>query len=560
MVLCSKLSFGFVSELNGDDGDDEEEEEEEEETDEEDDYDSSDDENWGFFNYDSDETDGTSSGYCSSDVPQKAEGDVILSRKAWTKFIDGCMWVVDDCRQIHAQAQSPFQGAKASLLNETHQPGGQKKFCIDLWNNTKKCEFEIPISFVTNGMQRQARQMMWEEAQGGEGLSTRTAQELQGSGLVQFVGQPNPQAPDSHFMAGQPQDLFRFNSANGSKLIQPSLPQAVGDLRVIRDVLHCWSDPECPQKPDANGRWKGCGPSVKHLVPDILIMATENSSNVRPPLANGNLPSKGNIKWKFPYLIVEIVGGKDEWHSQDTFMKVIQECSFTLHFAPRAYYMLIFVTEIRFGVVTRNIQKGTLDVTEEYHDLSPNVFPIMTPGSAAPRSSEGDPNVLVNNQPPPPASDVSVKLQKLACRVINAVLDMASLQSFSERACNDLRLLPNWPTPLPCSPAAAPHAQAGSHRGFKCFIWDRVQHAENAASQHARSQNSKFRIPRAPMGKDQLQMVGNKSTPDQSSNPRKCSFGIKEMCRHINDVPKVRQRQVRRTNNPVIAGRYLPMQ
>ncbi len=535
--------------------------------------------------------DSDSSGYASSERV-KHEGSVVLSRKAWTKFMDACMSVIDDCRQIHAQTPSPFQSHKKDLLNIMHGTQAvQKKFRIDVWNNAPSGgAYEIPISYVTTGLQRQARQRIWEEANPGKGLPTQTCRQLQDSQLVQVVNQLNAQAPDSHFVSSGPQGLYHYEAANGNPIQQPSDPEAVADLGLIRDVMHCWSDPECPRRPPqapgargrgrgargarggararagragtAANRWTGCGPSVKHLVPDILIMATENSSNVRAPPNAPRLPPKGDIRWKFPYLCVEIVGGKDEWHSQDTFLKIIQECSLTLHFSPRAYYMLIYVSKIRFGVITRNIDEGVLEIQEEFMDLNPRVFPTMRSGGPAPIGSQGLPNDLINNVAAPPASDLSVKLQQVACRVINAVLDIADLQTISQMCCNDLRLLPNWGRPLPCSPAAENNAQAGSHRGFKCFIRDRVQFMENPASTYGQGVNSNQRQPRAPQGQDQAHMADFVSVPVIGVDHcyQKCRFGTMEVCRHINDMENLRSRRERKIASRTIRNRFLPLQ
>lgn len=474
----------------------------------------------------------------SYDAGEGQKAAIVLYRKAWLKFLDGCLSTVEDCRQIHAQPNSPFTAHNRNLLDSTVGTGNsaRPKFRLDVWSSN----FKIACTFVSTSMQMRASSRLWEEAYPSvSGLPSRTAQELDNAGRIHVANQPNPNAPDHHFVQ-QPLDQghYFYQAANGGPLRQPFLPGPRDQLRIIRDLLHSWYDPVC--RSNECQQWKdgGCGPATENMIPDLVLVATENGSNIEAPPGSANFSEVGSLKFKFPFLVVEIVGGKDEWSNRNTFCKVLREASLGLHFLPRTYFMIIYFTRIRFGVVTRNPAKGTLDVKEEFFDLSPKVFPLVSQGAPVPPFSESV--GPVNGENPPAASDLSVKLQRLASRVINAILDLSSVQAISERACNDLRLLPNWTNPLPISDQAC---QNGDHRGFRPAMKDMVDITLN---------------PRAPPG--QVAYASVELGQDRRYTKRymhsgpglnvdKCNEQGTFFCHHLQSVEELMERVTSR-NNP----------
>ena len=257
---------------------------------------------------------------------------------------------------------------------------------------------------------------------------------------------------------------LRFHrSVNGGPVRQAPTDHGLFGREVIGDLMLTWGTPNCPQPAEQIRQRYAvpledpsripidpvnatCGPHVKFYRPDVILVATEDYQNIKPspgpdvPQPNNNLiPREAASPWKVPYLVMEIAGQKDEWSSKNAKSKLIIESTYALQFFPYVYSILVWKTEISIFKISRNVARKRLDIIEERLDLNPDST-TQAPPTNVHEFLQGLP--LPNGQlgpAGPPSTDLSRKFQYLACKIVNIVLEMSSLQDVFDEACNNLR-------------------------------------------------------------------------------------------------------------------------
>ncbi len=305
-----------------------------------------------------------------------------------------------------------------------------------------------------------------------------------------------------------------------------------------------------------------CGPVTENLIPDVTIVATEPDANIA---LHPNFPANTHPqllcregydgKFKVPQLIVEVVGKKDEWGWLKAVSKGVREASYTLHFYPRAYFMLIWNTEIgiyRVERVTNNNNEGILKVYQEIIHFNPEIQ-----GSV--QAEQAYLNVgttTLAGVDPPPSSDISQKLHLVANRVLAILLECHRDKNFAATACNDLRYMLGNPNPVPASPEGCQLPQLNNMphgSGFKPMfhnpaIFPDNQHAiqfnPQATAQHGNVQNlaqpphPMFQLPK-PRDKDH---VGRH--PGSHNRVQKCCPAGQQTfaCHHATNMHELQRR------------------
>ena len=320
-----------------------------------------------------------------------------------------------------------------------------------------------------------------------------------------------------------------------------------------------------------------CGPVVQTFEPDLSIIGTEPDVNVlRLDPNSGFLTEGADLKFKVPQLLVEIIGGKDEWGRHHTYAKTLAQATYSLHFYPAAYFMLIWDTGVAFYRVTREIRNnnsGRLVVHKEWIPFDPDNRPLVTAANPGPASLGGP--QLVNNVASPAVTDISAKLQLIAQRVITILIECNRDRQRASVACNDLRALPqnaggaqNAPSwgPMPSSDMAVQIGRGNFPMGgteavgFKPLWDDPAQHPMNP---HAVVGNPHQNNPRWGVGGQIFDLPRDKDfpVPYRLVNPvegcRKCNHANhnlhpnpKNYCMHINDWTDLEIRAQRRAALP----------
>ena len=526
-----------------------------------------------------------------------------LCRKAWSHFIKAVLAVVEDARQIYNNNPAAFTSPDAHLLDvNQHQ---HPPLRLDVWWENR---LAIPVKQVTNRLVQEDRAKIEIESKEQDGFVTRRLTKGFTGGRHPPVGNQwrpdtnelrhvitewndnlqnqtiNPcteyaQNPhnagaldDTHFVKEPAARLKRHRPANNpnARVKQPATDVGMTSRAVIRDLMYCWADPCCPMKEAQEQNpvptpqmhkidpLRGsCGPHINFYKPDVSIVATESPENVTPDHTQPNqvlIAKEAGSTFKVPILIIEIVGKRDDWHLRNNKAKSICQATYALQFAPAAYVLMVWKTEISIIKVERNAAKKRLDVTEEIIDLNPESY------TQAPTTTHHEFTAQSWNRVGMPSTDLSLKFQYLALKIVNIVLDMASFQPIILASCKDLRyptMMPNN-QPIPGSDAwrydqyqnqpqfaaqlaklpAAPRA-----RGFRPIVEQTIWVAQGNAPSRAPGPAAPNVVPRQelPIDEEEKHLTWFSDVDSDILGTKKC-YDDGEGCFHIDDLPQMLQK------------------